>query len=76
MSSPLCFLWIITSDPQSLQTRNAIFMEFQLFIEDLRPENIIWWHTCITDIGKQVKNEYEKFIRRNVNGKIIRVYRG
>ncbi|CAM4744774.1 unnamed protein product [Rotaria magnacalcarata] len=30
----------------------------------------------ITDIAKQIKSEYEKFIRTNVNRKTIRVYRG
>jgi len=131
---------VISSGSQSLETRNAIFMWFQLFIEvllrmhhksadrkelldicknsykgnqeelniinefekDYKSEKAIWWYTresCfyrmmnkalrvqdfdmlfafrffITDIAKQLKTEYENFLRTSDTRSKVRVYRG
>ena len=131
---------VVSNKIQSLESRNAIFMWFQLFIEVLlrmhhksntrqelvdlckqhyqdnpeelaiinefdktyKAENAIWWYTrecClyrilnnalriqdfdilfalrffITDLSKQLTNEYERYLREIPTRDIIRVYRG
>ncbi|CAM4805222.1 unnamed protein product [Rotaria magnacalcarata] len=131
---------VVSNSTQSLESRNAMFMWFQLFIEVLlrmhhtssarqelidickqnyqenplelsiinefeatyKPENAIWWYTrecCfyrilnkalriqdfdmlfalrffITDLSKQLNNEYDRYLREMPTRDIIRVYRG
>ncbi|CAF0769370.1 unnamed protein product [Rotaria sordida] len=58
-------------------TRDSCF--YRMMNKALRIQNydiLFAFRFFITDIAKQIKHEYENFIRTNVNRNIIRVYRG